>query len=83
VGKHAESLFFSGGVFANPLRLVEALVRGGRRNFHGEGLLVGPIVVEELPSTVIELSGFVLVNIPQKKCGKFTLPLVEQRKGLR
>jgi predicted Zn-ribbon and HTH transcriptional regulator len=24
-----------------------------------------------------------LVNIPQKKCGKFTLPPVEQRKGLR
>jgi hypothetical protein len=54
----------------------------GRRNFHGKGLLVGSIVVEELPSTVIELSRFVLVNIPQKKCGKFTLPLMEQRKDL-
>jgi hypothetical protein len=39
------------------------------------------LVLLELPS-VIELSGFVLVNIPQKKRGKFTLPPVEQRKGL-
>jgi hypothetical protein len=34
------------------------------------------------PPTVIELSRFVLVNIPQNKCEKFTLPLVEQKKGL-
>jgi hypothetical protein len=39
-------------------------------------------VLLELPM-VIELSGFILVNIPQNKCEKFTLPPAEQGKGLR